>query len=69
LSFPLGGYPSDSTLVKGDKGGCFEDRFSMRVFAKVSTTGLTKVTAGKQDIMTEKSALPQVELYQFADKS
>jgi hypothetical protein len=27
LSFPLGGNPSDSPSVKGDKGGCFEKRF------------------------------------------
>jgi len=40
----------------------------MRVFAKVATTGLTKVTAGKQAGMTEKSALPQAGLYQFAQK-
>jgi len=27
LSFPLVGNPSDSSLSKGDKGGCFEERF------------------------------------------
>jgi hypothetical protein len=27
LSFPLVGNPSDSPLEKGDKGGCFEERF------------------------------------------
>jgi len=34
----------------------------MRVFAKVATTGLTKVTAGKQAGMTGKNALPQARL-------
>jgi hypothetical protein len=29
LSFPLVGNPSDSPLLKGDKGGCFKERFRL----------------------------------------
>ena len=53
LSFPLVGNPSDSPLVKGVIRGCFKERFSMRVFARIATTGPSKMTAGKQSGMTE----------------